>query len=278
MRLIASALNAMPRGPQLSPEQSRRAGQIVRTLVIGAIAIFTAWALARGLVALIRTLSQPWPSDAKQIPAAILASTIRMTIAYAISLAWTVPCALAASESPRFNRILSPIAEIVGSMPATALFPVIVIFVIQVTGGMNLASILLILTGMQWYLLFNLLAGVNQVPEDLKEAARAFGLSRYARWRKLTLPAVMPSLITGSITAWGGGWNALILSEYFVYKNQTYQVIGIGSLLDAATYKTGNGVMILLSLLSMILVVLLLNRLMWRPLYNLATERYRLDY
>jgi NitT/TauT family transport system permease protein len=113
----------------------------------------------------------------------------------------------------------------------------------------------------------------------LKEAARAFGLSRVARWRKLTIPAVTPSLITGSITAWGGGWNALILSEYFTYNNQTYQVLGIGSLLDAATYnKTGNGVMILLSLLSMIAVVLLLNRLMWRPLYNLATERYRLDY
>ncbi len=157
MSLIASALSAIPRGPQLSPQQRRRVSAVVRTLVIGAIVIFTAWALVRGLVALIATLSQPWPSDAKQIPAAILASTIRMTIAYAISLAWTVPCALAASESPRFNRILSPIAEIVGSMPATALFPVIVIFVIQVTGGMNIASILLILTGMQWYLLFNLL-------------------------------------------------------------------------------------------------------------------------
>ena len=278
MRIIGTALKAIPRGPQLSPEQSKRAGQIVRTLIIGAIVIFTAWALARGFVALIRTLSHPWPSDAKQIPAAIVASTIRMTIAYAISLAWTVPCALAASESPRFNRILSPIAEIVGSMPATALFPIIVAAFIEFTGGMNVASIVLILTGMQWYLLFNLLAGVNQVPEDLKEAARAFGLSRVARWRKLILPAVTPSLITGSITAWGGGWNALILSEYFVYNNQTHQVLGIGALLDAATYKTGNGVMILLSLLSMILVVLLLNRLMWRPLYNLATERYRLDY
>ena len=201
-----------------------------------------------------------------------------MTTAYAFSLAWTVPCALAASESPRFNRILSPVAEIVGAMPATALFPLIVIFVIRVTGGMNLASILLILTGMQWYLLFNLLAGINQVPEDLKEAARAFGLSRYATWRKLILPAVMPSLVTGSITAWGGGWNALILSEYFVYQGHTYQVLGLGALLDAATYKTGNSVMILLSLLSMILVVLLLNRLMWRRLYNVTTERYRLDY
>ncbi len=278
IRLIATALDALPRGPQLTPEQSKRVSAILRTLVIGAIVLFTVWALARGFFALVRTLSQPWPSDAKQIPEAIVASTIRMTIAYAISLVWTVPCALAASESPRFNRVLSPIAEIVGSMPATALFPVIVVFVIRFTGGMNFASILLILTGMQWYLLFNLLAGVNQVPEDLKEAARAFGLSRVARWRKLILPAVAPSLITGSITAWGGGWNALILSEYFVYKNQTHQVLGIGSLLDAATYTTGNGVMILLSLLSMIAVVLMLNRLMWRPLYNLATERYRLDY
>ena len=277
-RMTVRAIEALPSGPQLTPEQSKRVGAVVRTLIIGSIVIFTLWALVSGFFALVRTLSQPWPSDAKQIPEAIVLSTIRMTIAYAISLAWTVPCALAASENARFNRILSPIAEIVGSMPATALFPIIVIFVIEFTGGMNLASILLILTGMQWYLLFNLLAGINQVPEDLKEAARSFGLSRVARWRKLILPAVTPSLITGSITAWGGGWNALILSEYFVYKNHTYEVIGIGSLLDAATYKTGNGVMILLSLLSMILVVLLLNRLMWRPLYNLTTERYRLDY
>jgi NitT/TauT family transport system permease protein len=279
IRLLGRAIAALPSGPQLTPEQSKRVGNIVRSLIIGVIAFFTLWALARGLIALVRTLSQPWPADAKQIPEAIVLSTIRMTIAYAISLAWTVPCALAASESPRFNRILSPIAEIVGSMPATALFPIIVAAFIQFTGGMNVASIVLILTGMQWYLLFNLLAGVNQVPEDLKEAARAFGLSRVARWRKLILPAVTPSLITGSITAWGGGWNALILSEYFVYNDQTHQVLGIGALLDAATYgKSNNGVMILLSLLSMIAVVLLLNRLMWRPLYNLATERYRLDY
>jgi NitT/TauT family transport system permease protein len=278
IRLIARAIEALPRGPRLTPEQSRRVGQIVRTLIISSIVIFTLWALARGFVALVKTLSQPWPSDARQIPEAIAFSTIRMIVAYAISLAWTVPCALAASENPRFNRILSPIAEIVGSMPATALFPIIVAAFIEFTGGMNVASIVLILTGMQWYLLFNLLAGINQVPEDLKEAARAFGLSRIARWRKLTLPAVTPSLITGSITAWGGGWNALILSEYFVYNEQTHQVLGIGALLDEATYKSSNGVMILLSLLSMIAVVLLLNRLMWRPLYNLATERYRLDY
>ncbi|HUO05735.1 MAG TPA: ABC transporter permease subunit [Candidatus Binataceae bacterium] len=278
LRTIRAMLNAIPRAQLMPPEVARRTGQIVRGFVVGSLLIFFAWAIGAGAVALVRTLAQPWPSDVKQIPAAIVYSTLRMIVAYAISLAWTLPCALLASENPRFNRILAPAAEIIGSMPATALFPLIVVFVIQVTGGMNLASILLILTGMQWYLLFNLLAGINQVPEDLKEAARAFGLSRTATWRKLIVPAVMPSLITGSITAWGGGWNALILSEYFVYQGHTYQVQGLGALLDIATYETNNGVMILLSLLSMVLVVILLNRLMWRRLYNLATERYRLDY
>jgi NitT/TauT family transport system permease protein len=231
-----------------------------------------------GLVALIHTLFEPWPAVARQIPGATLVSMLRMIAAYLISLAWTLPCAIAASENQRFARRLAPIAEIVGSIPATALFPLIVLFVIHVTGGMNLASILLILTGMQWYLLFNLLAGASQVPADLREAARSFGLSRVATWRKLTFPAMVPSLLTGSITAWGGGWNALILSEYFVYRSHIYQVFGLGALLDDATYRTGSGVMILLTLLSMVLVVIMLNRLFWRPLYDMATERYRIDY
>ena len=235
------------------------------------------YALLRGLDALLRTLMTPWPAAVRQIPAATLASTIRMIVAYAISLGWTLPCALAAINSPRFKRWLSPIAEIVGSMPATALFPVIVVLVIQVTGEMNLASILLILTGMQWYLLFNLLAGASQIPEELKEFARAYRLSRWETWRKLDVPALVPSIVTGSITAWGGGWNALILSEYFVYRGHTYKVLGLGALLDAATYETGNNLMILLSLLSMVVVVVSLNRLVWRRLYNVATERYRFD-
>lgn len=248
-------------------------------MVVGvAASAYGAYLLVLAAIALVKTLAEPWPSEVRQIPVATVASLARLLAAYAISLAWTLPCALAASESPRFNRLLAPMAEIAGSMPATALFPLIVIFVIKVTGGMNLASVLLILTGMQWYLLFNLLAGVRQIPEDLKEAARAYGLSRAQTWAKLVIPALIPSLITGSITAWGGGWNALILSEWFVYKGEHYQVTGLGALLDQATYVSGNGVMILLSLMSMVLVVVGLNRIVWRRLYNYATEHYRLDY
>ncbi|HVN91488.1 MAG TPA: ABC transporter permease subunit [Candidatus Binataceae bacterium] len=289
--IIQAALRPIARGAnaiaQAAPSFDREAyprliriGRILRITVIATLLFVVAYGVIEGSIALIRTLMQPWPDTVRSIPGATLASMLRMIVAYLISLAWTLPCAIYASENPRFARALAPVAEIVGSIPATALFPLIVLFVIRATGGMNLASILLILTGMQWYLLFNLLGGVSQIPADLKEAARSFGLSRVATWRKLTLPVLAPSLLTGSITAWGGGWNALILSEYFPYRGVTYKVFGLGAMLDVATYENSksSGLMILLTLLSMILVVLLLNRFFWRRLYDLATERYRIDY
>jgi NitT/TauT family transport system permease protein len=277
-RLARNLAHAAPAFDPAAHPELVRIGRGLRLALLASMLFLLAYGLIEGLTALIRTLLQPWPSAARQIPGATLASMVRMTIAYVISLMWTIPCAIYASENQRFARRLAPIAEIAGSVPATALFPLIVLFVIRVTGGMNLASILLLLTGMQWYLLFNLLGGVSQIPSDLKEAARSFGLSRFQTWRKLTLPAVAPSLLTGSITAWGGGWNALILSEYFVYRGATHQVFGLGAMLDEATYKTNSPLMILLTLLSMVLVVIVLNRLIWRRLYDQATERYRIDY
>jgi NitT/TauT family transport system permease protein len=277
-RSIRRALSATPPFSPAAHPGLVRAARYARIAALTGLVGLLVFAIAGGIMALARTLLEPWPAVSKLIPAATACSILRLLAAYLISLAWTIPCAIAASESERFARRLTPIAEIIGSIPATALFPLIVVFVIRVTGGMNLASILLILTGMQWYLLFNLLAGVSQIPTDLKEAARAFGLSRIATWRKLTIPAMIPSLLTGSITAWGGGWNALILSEYFVYRGRTYKVFGLGALLDDATYQADSGVMILLTLLSMVLVVVLLNRLVWRRFYDVATERYKIDY
>jgi NitT/TauT family transport system permease protein len=285
VRFVLHPLTGMVRAlldavPSPAPSVRERVGRATRNAGIAALVVLivlASYVIIKGMVALAAALHGPWPADARLIPVATGASIIRIVVAYAISLGWTLPCVLAAADSARFRRWLSPIAEIVGSMPATALFPLIVLFVVEVTGGMNLASVLLVLTGMQWYLLFNLLAGANQIPEDLKEAARAYRLSKFATWRKLTVPALLPSMITGSITAWGGGWNALILSEYFPYRGKIYRVLGLGALLDAATYQTGNSLMILLSLLSMVVVVVGLNRLVWRRLYDVATERYKID-
>ncbi|HXZ25346.1 MAG TPA: ABC transporter permease subunit [Nitrospiria bacterium] len=244
---------------------------VIVGLLIGLMIVKVAGALG----ALFR---QPVPDEVWDIPTALGASFLRLLVAYLIALAWTLPVAIWASRRERVAQIIIPLAEIGASMPAMALFPLIVAVVVKYVGDMNAASILLLLTGMQWYLLFNLIVGATNLPGDLKEAGQAFRLPRTLYWRTVLLPAMVPSLITGSITAWGGGWNALIVSEYFVYHNQTYAVHGIGSLLNRAIYQTGNGPMIVYTLAALVAVVVLLTQLFWRRAYRLASDRYRFDY
>ncbi len=205
----------------------------------------------------------------------------RLLVAYAIALAWTVPVAAFLGESERASRYLTPVLELFASLPATALLPVIVGFALVVTASFGasaqLAAILIALFSMQWYLLFNLIAGVRSIPDDLKEAARSFGLRGRTYWRRLLLPAITPSLLTGSITAWGAGWNALIVSEYILYAKQLFVVPGLGSLLNQAVFTAPDSEMLLLTILTMIVVVLAMNKLLWRPLFRRASQRFRLE-
>ncbi len=213
------------------------------------------------LESLIKLLSHPIPREAKLIPFSILVSFLRLLIAYLICLAWTVP-----------------LIQILAAIPATALFPFIVVLVNRyLIGGMNLASFLIVFTGMQWYVLFNLIVGVRTIPEELKESVLAFGASKWFYIRKVILPASFLSLITGSLSGWGGAWNALVVSEYVVFNDKVHSVFGIGPFLDIATYEKGNSLMIFLCLASLILTIILLNKLVWQKLYNLGANRFSLE-
>lgn len=230
------------------------------------------------VVALIGVFSKPAPPDAVMIPAAIAVSFLRLALAYVIALAWTIPVAVKIGHSPKAASLLTPVFEVVASIPATALFPLMVLFIVKYTGSLDLAAIILILTGMQWYLLFNLIAGTSAIPHDLKEVAGIHQLRGWLYWRRVVLPALFPSIVTGSITAWGGGWNALIIAEYFKFGGRTFSTFGIGSLLDRATFETGNAQLMLLALVGMVVVIVSINRLFWRRLYTIASRRYTIEY
>lgn len=234
-------------------------------------------ALTYGAARTVGVLLRPLPAEAATLPAALLYSFLRLLLAYAISLAWTVPLAAWISRSSRRARRLMPALQVLASVPATAFFPVLVAAVVRLRLDLNLAAVALVLTGMQWYLLFNLVGAGQAMPEDVRELARATDASGLFYLRRFFLPAALPSLVTGSLTAWGGGWNALVLSESVSAAGRSFSVRGIGTLLDQATYVKGDLQMITLVILSMVAAVLLLNRALWRPLYAWAAVRYRLD-
>jgi len=210
------------------------------------------------------------PSYLSPVPLAIVLSILRLSIAYFLSLLWIIPVAIYLKSKKEKSKYLVPVFEILASIPATALFPFFVLLLINLPFGVDLASIFLIMTGMQWYILFNVLSGINTFPSDFDDVSRVFRLTRWQYIRKVLLPGIYPSIITGSITGWGGGWNALIVSEYIVVNGVVYSVLGLGYLIDYATYDLGNVALNILYVMVMVLVVFTLNKLLWRRLYERA--------
>jgi NitT/TauT family transport system permease protein len=206
----------------------------------------------------------------------ILTTLVRVAVALAIALAWTLPVGVAIGTNQRLAAWLQPLVQITASIPATALFPVLLLMLLGLPGGLNLAAILLMLLGTQWYLLFNIIAGASAIPQDLHDTATLLQLGRWERWRTLILPALFPYAITGAITAAGGAWNASIVAEYTQFGGQTFKTIGIGSAI-AQSAAAGDYPLLLAATLTMLLTVGTINRLVWQRLYRLAEARYRME-
>jgi len=204
------------------------------------------------------------------------ATFLRVNVSLAIAALWTIPVGVAIGFHPRVARVLQPVTQVVASVPATALFPVLLIGLIRLGGGLGIGSIALMLLGTQWYILFNVIAGAMAIPSDLKEAASVYKFTRWQTWSTLILPGIFPYLITGLVTASGGAWNASIVAEYFHLKDQTLSTLGLGAQISAAT-DSGRFSTLLLATVLMALIVVTINRLVWRRLYRLAETRYKLE-
>ena len=204
------------------------------------------------------------------------ATFLRVNVSLLLSALWTVPVGVAIGFSPKLARVVQPLAQVLASVPATAFFPILLIGLLKIGGGLGIGSIALMLLGTQWYILFNVIAGAMSIPSDLKEAASLYKFTRWQRWTTLILPGIFPYLITGMVTASGGAWNASVFAEYANIQNRTVQTIGLGAQIDTAT-ADGNFPILLLATILVALMVVTMNRLVWRRLYRLSETRYKLE-
>jgi NitT/TauT family transport system permease protein len=254
------------RGLRLSPRR-----------LIGLAAIALALGLGIwGAIEAAHLMAELTPAMWATVLVSALATLLRTVAALLIGVAWTVPVGVAIGMNPRLAERAQPIVQMVASIPATALFPALLLIVLRLPGGLNLAAVGLMLLGTQWYILFNVIAGAMAIPSDLREASAIYQLRGWRRWRYLILPAIFPSLVTGLITASGGAWNASIVSEYVTFNNHTYSTVGLGALI-AGSANNAQFALLLAATLTMAAIVVAINRLVWRRLYGVAEQRFHLD-
>ena len=191
------------------------------------------------------------------------------------TLVW-VPIGVMIGLRPALAEKIQPIAQFLAAFPVNLLFPVAVFLILKFKLDPNIWLSPLMILGTQWYILFNVIAGASAFPSDLREAAATFRIRGWNWWRKVILPGVFPYFVTGAITASGGAWNASIVSEAVSWGSTKLDANGLGAYIALAT-EAGDFPRIALGIAVMSTMVVMMNRLFWRPLYALAERRTRLD-
>jgi NitT/TauT family transport system permease protein len=269
-RKLGAAFRAAPGLPRFeSPAHSRRL-DLVAIIIVGGLLALAVWQTAAFLAPELS-----W----HDIGIAVGLGAITMLRVFVLiglaSLLW-VPIGVWIGLRPRVARIAQPAAQFMAAFPTNLLFPVVVAVIVNWHLSPNIWLSPLMILGTQWYILFNVIAGASSMPGEMRHVATNLGVKGWLWWRRVALPAVFPFYVTGALTASGGSWNAAIVAEVASWGNDHVEAAGLGAYIADATVA-GDFHRIALGVSTMCVFVLVINRLLWRPLYYYAERKFRLS-
>jgi NitT/TauT family transport system permease protein len=273
-RIIHRPAKVVP-APAIVEEKSKRPGlwQLLpwRKIFLAAAVCLIAY----GAYSLFKLLWDVKMQEWMTIGWSLILTLIRVLSAVALSTLIAVPIGVSIGLNPRLARFLMPLTQIAASFPSPLIFPNLVWLIYFFHGNLQWGSVVLMMLGTIWYVLFNVISGASAIPQDLRACTALTHLKTWQKWRTLYLPGIFPALTTGWITAAGGAWNASIVSEYLQDRNPPLMVPGLGSFISNAQ-ATNDYSGLAASVLAMAIFVVVFNRLVWKRLSALAQDRFQL--
>lgn len=249
---------------------SRRAGDLAWLAFLAVGIAYVAWKLAE-----VTAPQLSW-GDVSTVIGNGMLTLVRVIILIILATVVWVPIGVMVGLRPKLAEKVQPVAQFMAAFPANLLFPIVIFLVFRFGLTPKIWLSPLMILGTQWYILFNVIAGASAFPSDLREAAAGFRIRRWRWWRQVMLPGIFPYYVTGAITASGGAWNASIVSEAVNWGPVKLNGGGLGAYIARMT-EAGDYSRIGLGIAVMSVLVISMNRLLWRPLYRLAERRTRLD-
>ncbi len=273
--LITSLPKLRLSGPSIFPKSARqivasKAADRVWLAVVIAATIYSVWLIVHFVAT---ELALPEVADVFGLG---VLTMIRVVVLIVLASVIWVPIGVWIGLRPRMAERVQPIAQFLAAFPANIVFPFAVVLIVRFGLNADVWLSPLMILGTQWYILFNVIAGASAFPNDLKEAAASFRIGGWNWWRKVMLPGIFPYYVTGAITASGGSWNAAIVAEVASWGKTQLTAHGLGAYIAQAT-TAGDYPRLTLGIAVMSLFVILFNRLVWRPMYDFAERRLRLN-
>src|SRR5215470_5089248 len=209
------------------------------------------------------------------LPLYAVYSVLRISIAYLLSLAFTIAYGYAAAYHPRAERVMVPLLDVLQSIPVLSFLPGVMLAMVALFPrrqlGLELGSIVLIFTGQVWNLAFSFYSSLKSIPQEMREAAQLYRFSAWQRFTQMELPYSVIGLVWNSMMSVAGGWFFLMVCEMFVLGKRDFRLPGLGSYLQTAA-EEGNTRAILYGLITMVAIVVLTDQLVWRPVVAWAQK------
>ncbi|MBR2686548.1 MAG: ABC transporter permease subunit [Aquamicrobium sp.] len=247
-------------------------------LVVGAIVL-----IAYGAEVTTEPLSaldaSPLSLDPANLPVYALRTTLRMLLAIVLSTVFTFIYAAAAAKSRRAEMVLVPMLDILQSVPILGFLTFTVTFFLNLFPGSvlgaELASVFAIFTSQAWNMTFSMYQSMRNAPADLVEATRSFHLTGWQRFWRLDVPFAMPGLVWNAMMSMSGGWFFVVASEAITVGNTTVTLPGVGSYVALAIQQQ-NIAAIVYAVIAMLVVIILYDQLLFRPLVAWA-DKFRFE-
>jgi len=256
-------------GRPASPAASRTI-DVAWMVVVALVAAYAAWQTVQYV-----STALGWDDVLAAIGLTLL-TMLRVIVLLAIATLVWVPISVWIGLRPAVAERIQPAAQFLAAFPANVVFPIAVVGILTFHLDPDIWLSALIIFGTQWYIVFNVIAGASAFPNDLREAASNFKIKGWTWWRSVILPGIFPYYVTGALTASGGSWNAAIVAEYVKWGDDKVSAHGIGAYIAKAT-ESGDFPRIVLGVAVMSVMVILYNRLLWRPLFGYAERRLRIS-
>src|SRR5579863_1652216 len=242
-------------------------------------------ALFYGVLVVGRTWLGPFTPEVEisrsplALPAYAGYSLLRITIAYALSLGFTLVYGYIAAYNPRAERFMIPLLDVLQSIPVLSFLPGVMLAMVALFPGRQLGveagAVLLIFTGQVWNMAFSFYASLKSIPKEMREAAKIYHFSWWQRFIQMELPFAAIGLVWNSMMSVAGGWFFLMACEMFVLGSRDFRLPGLGSYLQTAA-SAGDVRSILWGVAIMIAVIVLLDQFVWRPVIAWA-EKFKVE-
>ncbi len=247
----------------------------VRILDLGLLGLFLA-SIGYGSFNLLLILFKVSPATWLDLLIDVLCTLLRVLASLTLATLWAVPAGIWIGISPKRIRFAQPLIQIFASFPAPMLYPIILGLLFTFHVPYSIGAMFLMLVGVQWYVLFNVMAGALRIPSQLSDNLALMNIPAWERWKVLYFPSIFPALVTGWVTAAGGAWNASVVAEYILYNGEILKTSGLGAAISIAIVNEDFS-LLAASLTLMVFVVVLLNRTVWARIYRIAQTRFRME-